>query len=447
MKLNLLLFPCFTVFICPAINAKAQLISTIAGTGTAAFGGDSGPATLATLNNPFGIAVDNSGAVYFADRHNNRVRKISPSGNISTIAGDGTAGYNGDGIAGRVAGLNDPNGVAADDSGNVYIADRLNNRVRKINAAGIITTIAGNGTFGFSGDNVAATATELSNPRGVAVDKHGNVYIADQGNNRIRKVDPAGIITTIAGTGTAGYNGDGIGATTAELFNPYGVAVDTSGNIFVADVDNQRIRKIDVAGSIATIAGTGSSGFSGDGGPAGAARLSEPIAVAADNFGNIFIADDYNGRIREINASGAINTIAGTGTNGYNGDGIFATAAQLNNPTGVAVSSNSAVYIADYNNNRIRYMPQPTIVGTFLISSHVSITPNPNQGTFQLYIPTNTTEHLLIRITDVLGRQINEITASTNDQITMRIDCPPGTYFLEAATISGKWQDKIVVVN
>ncbi len=319
MKCNLLLFTCLIIGLNFPSIAMSQTLSTIAGTGTSGFSGDSSLATLAALNNPFGVDADNDGNAYFSDRHNNRIRKILVTGDIVTIAGNGTPGYNGDSIAGTAAELNDPNGVAVDNAGNVYVADRLNNRVRNISPAGIITTVAGNGTSGFTGDNGPATAAELSSPRGVGVDAHGNVYIADQGNNRIRRIDAAGIITTIAGTGTGGYNGDGIAATAAQLYNPYGIATDTSGNIFVADVDNERIRKINVAGIISTIAGTGASGFTGDGGPATAAQLSEPIGVAVDASGNVFVADDYNSRIREVSASGIIGSIAGTGTSGYNG--------------------------------------------------------------------------------------------------------------------------------
>ncbi len=447
MKLNLLLLSCLTVLIGSAASASGQIITTIAGNGTAGFSGDSAVATLAEINKPFGIAVDNTGAIYFADRSNGRVRKILTSGVIVTIAGMGSAGYNSDGIPGTTAELNDPNGIAADNSGNVYIADRLNNRIRKVDAFGIITTIAGNGTSGFSGDNAAATAAQLGGPRGVAVDTHGNVFIADQGNGRIRKVDPAGIITTVAGNGTPGYNGDGISATAAELFNPYGVAVDTSGSIYIADVDNERIRKIDGSGTISTVAGTGAPGFGGDGGPATAAHVSEPSAVAVDRFGKIFIADNYNARIREITSSGIINTIAGTGAGGYNGDGIFATAAELYNPSGVAIGSAGAVYIADNNNNRIRYMPEPMAVNSVTNTLSVNIFPNPNQGTFTICVFSNMQENLLITISDVMGRTVKEIGTSTDKPVEVRLTNPPGTYIINVAGPRGSWKDKLTILK
>ena len=447
MKLNLLLLSYLTVFIGSAASASGQIITSIAGNGTAGFSGDSAVATLAEINKPFGIAVDNTGAIYFADRSNGRVRKILTSGVIVTIAGMGSAGFNGDGIPGTTAELNDPNGVAADNSGNVYIADRLNNRIRKVDAFGIITTIAGNGTSGFSGDNAAATAAQLGGPRGVAVDAHGNVFIADQGNGRIRKVDAAGIITTVAGNGTPEYNGDGISATAAELFNPYSVAGDTSGSIYIADVDNERIREIDGSGTISTVAGTGAPGFGGDGGPATAAQVSEPIAVAVDHFGNIFIADNYNARIREITSSGIINTIAGTGAGGYNGDGIFATAAELYNPSGVAIVSAGAVYIADNNNTRIMYMPEPMAVNSVTNTLSVNIFPNPNQGTFTICVFSNMQENLLITISDVMGRTVTEIGTSTDKPVEVRLINPPGTYIINVAGPRGSWKDKLTILK
>ena len=436
-----------SIFFGFSVCASAQTITTIAGTGLSGFSGDSSLATLATLNNPFSLAVDNVGNVYFSDRHNNRVRKIFTSGTIVTIAGNGTAGYNGDGIAGTTAALNDPNGVAVDSSGIVYVADRLNYRIRKVSPAGIITTIAGNGTIGYTGDNAAATAATLSYPRGITVDAHGNIYIADQGNNCIRKIDPGGIITTIAGTGTGGYNGDGIAATAAQLFNPYGVAVDTSGAIYIADVDNSRIRKIATGGIISTIAGTGVSGFAGDGGPATGAQLSEPIGVAVDALGNVFIADDYNSRIREVNVSGTIGTIAGTATSGYNGDGILDTTAELNNPTGVAVSSTGFIYIADYNNNRIRYMPEPTAVSVISRDLSAILFPNPGSGMFTIGLSSSVTEEARICISDVTGKRIKELTMSTNKQTTIRLSADTGVYFIEVSAPSGKCCDKIVVVK
>ena len=214
------------------------------------------------------MAVDASGNLYIADTGNNRIRKVSATGIITTVAGNGSAGYSGDGGPATSAQLDGPEGVAVDGSGNLYIADTCNNRIRKVSATGIITTVAGNGSAGYSGDGGPATSAQLSLPAGVAVDGSGNLYIADSGNNRIRKVSATGIITTVAGNGSPGYSGDGGPATSAQLNQPAGVAVDASGNLYIADSSNNRIRKVSATGIITTVAGNGFDGYSGDGGPA-----------------------------------------------------------------------------------------------------------------------------------------------------------------------------------
>ena len=334
--------------------SPGSIISTIAGNGTAGYSGDGGPAASAELNSPSGVAVDFSGNIYIADYKNNRIRRVDASGVISTVAGKGTAGYSGDGGPASSAELSTPSGVAVDTSGNIYIADSSNNCVRKVDASGVISTVAGNGTAGYSGDGGPAVSAELSSPSGVAVDTSGNIYIADDKNNCIRKVDASGVISTVAGNGTGGYSGDGGPATSAELSTPSGVAVDASSNIYIADSSNNCIRKVDASGVISTVAGKGTGGYSGDGGPASSAELSSPFGVAVDASGNIYIADDKNNRIRKVDASGVISTVAGNGTGGYSGDGGPATSAQLNSPSGLAVDSSGNIYIADTTNYRVR---------------------------------------------------------------------------------------------
>jgi invasion protein IalB len=352
------------------ITASTGVISTAAGTGIAAFSGDGGQASSAQLNDPWASTVDGSGNVFIADLNNHRIRKITAStGVMSTIAGNGTSGFSGDGGQATAAQLSSPSGVAVDGSGNVYTVDRGTNRIRKITAStGIMSTIAGTGTSGSTGDGGQATAAQISNPFGVAVDGGGNVYIADQNNNRIRKITAStGIMSTIAGTGTSGSAGDGGQATVAQLNNPYGVAVDGSGNVYIAE-GGQRIRKITAStGIITTIAGTGTWGFSGDDGQATAAQINSPFGVAVDGSGNVYIVDQGNQRIRKITAStGVITTIAGTGTAGFSGDGGQATAAQLYNPFSVAVDGSGNVYIADRFNNRIRVVcPTSGLPGNF----------------------------------------------------------------------------------
>ena len=334
-------------------TSPQQTIDTVAGTGRFGFSGDGGPAVEAELYSPRGVAVDSAGNLYIADFGNRRIRKIDSTGTITTIAGTGEYGFSGDGGPAVAAQLRSPHGVAVDSAGNVYIADSSNRRIRKIDSTGTITTIAGTGEFGFSGDGGPAVEAKLRNPRGVAVDSAGNVYIADFSNRRIRKVDSTGTITTIAGTGKKGFSGDGGPAVEAELYSPYGVAVDSAGNVYIADF---RIRKVDSTGTIDTVAGTGRLGFSGDGGPAVAAQLRSPYGVAVDSAGNIYIADSLNHRIRKVDSTGTITTVAGTGEPGFSGDGGPAVATLLNRPGGVAVDGAGNIYIADSFNHRIRIL-------------------------------------------------------------------------------------------
>jgi sugar lactone lactonase YvrE len=277
-------------------------ITTFAGTGALGFSGDTGQASAAQLNFPTGVAVDGAGNVYIADSSNNRVRKVSPAGVITTLAGTGVPGFSGETGQADAAQLNFPNGVAADAAGNVYIADSSNHRVRKVIPAGVITTLAGTGVAGFSGDTGQATAAQLNIPYGVAADAAGNVYIADRNNHRVRKVSPTGVITTLAGTGVAGFSGDTGQASAAQLDSPNGVAVDAAGNVYIADTFNSRVRKVDPSGVITTLAGTGVAGFSGDTGQASAAQLNILFGVAADGAGNVYIADRSNQRIRKVSA-------------------------------------------------------------------------------------------------------------------------------------------------
>jgi sugar lactone lactonase YvrE len=329
-------------------------ISTVAGSATDGFSGDGGPATAARLENPRAVAVDAGGNMFIADTDNSRVRKVTASGVISTVAGTGAFGFGGDGGPATAAQLNQPYGVAVGNDGSVFIADRFNHRVRKVDPSGTISTVAGTGVSGFSGDGGLATAAQLSYPARLAIATNGDLFIADTDNQRVRKVNPSGTITTVAGTGTKGFSGDGGPATSAQLFTPFGIAVDAGGNLFIVDTDNARVRKVSPSGTISTVAGSGVNGFSGDGGPATAAQLNGPMAVAVDAKGRLFIADYGNARVRQVDpVSAMISTVAGTGVNGFSGDGGPATAAQLNLPFGVAVA-NGKLLIADLKNHRIR---------------------------------------------------------------------------------------------
>jgi sugar lactone lactonase YvrE len=483
--------------------SPAGIVSTIAGTGTAGYSGDGGPAIAAQLNNPWGLVLDLGGKLYFTDINNQVVRKIDTSGIITTVAGNGILGYSGDGGPAILASMNYPSGLALDPSGNLYIADRFNHVVRIVNSAGIINTFAGDGIGGFSGDGGPALSAAIGNPKGLlirnnqlfiggagqsrvrvvnlkstiintfagfntgydgggnpplltdfnapvglfftasgsllvadstnsrirdvtpaatttiaggfastngrataasliypenlAFDSSGNYYIADYGGNRILKVTPSGQLSTFAGTGVSGFSGDGGPANQAQVYLPLGVAADNSGNVFIADTSNAVIRKVDSTGTISTfatdpnfsdlvslaidsagniysaddsacavrkitpagaisvIAGIEfNCGYSGDGGLATAALLNSAFGVAVDSKGNLYIGDTFNNRVRKVNRSGIIFTIAGNGNCGFSGDGGPGTAAMICNPEAVAVDSKGNVYIGDYSNFRIR---------------------------------------------------------------------------------------------
>ena len=334
--------------------------------GVAGFSGDDGPATSAQLSSPLGVAVDSVGNLYIADAGNHRIRKVSPSGIINTAAGSGEEDFSGDGGLATSASLNLPNRVTVDAAGNLYIADIGNSRIRSVSGAGIIRTVAGNGLFKFSGDGGPATSATLNLPRTVAVDADGNLYIADSLSNRIRKVSPDGIITTVAGSGNRGFSGDSGPAINASLKLPQGVATDSVGNLYIADTFNGRIRKVGADGIITTVAGNGTRTGSidgeggdpaddlGDDGPATSASLNRPRSVALDAAGNLYVADRNNHRTRKVSPGGIISTVAGTGVAGFSGDDGPATSAALNQPRSVAVDAGGNLYIADSNNERIR---------------------------------------------------------------------------------------------
>jgi trimeric autotransporter adhesin len=328
-------------------------ISTFAGNGTAGYSGDSGAPGSAQLSSPDGIAFDSSGNLYIADSANQRIRKIS-GGTITTVAGNGTAGYSGDlakGVTGTAtsAELRDPAGVAVDSSGNIYIADTGNHVIREV-SNGIISTIAGVNTGGYAGDGGAAVNAELLSPAGVAVDAAGNVYIADSGNNVIRKITN-GIINTFVGAG----------ATPQLLNNPVSVLVDKNYNVFICDSNGLRVLEFSPSnGSVTVLAGNGNIGFSGDFGPGPDAELDDPASIALDSKGDVYIADTNNSRIRKVYTDGTIATIAGFGVPAYTGDGGAAVSATLSFPHGVAVDSSGNVYVADSDNNVIRLLKAVT---------------------------------------------------------------------------------------
>ena len=313
------------------------------------FSGDGGPAVAARLNNPQGIVADAAGNVYISDQSNGRVRKVSSDGIITTVAGNGVRTFSGDGGPALLAGLAGPGRLAVDWNGNLFIADAR--RVRKVSSEGIITTVAGNGGSGFSGDGGPATAAEVT-PLWLATDRTGNLYISEIG--RIRKVSPDGIIRTIAGTGAlVGFQPDGLPAAGAPLYAK-GIAVDGEGNLFAAEEFNGRIRKIDAAGILSTVAGTGRPGFSGDYGPATAARLAGPTSVIIGEDGNLYIADTGNHRIRMVLPHGGIMTVAGTGEPSHGPDGGSSLQTPIYQPSVITVDPSGRIYLLDSTNHRVR---------------------------------------------------------------------------------------------
>jgi sugar lactone lactonase YvrE len=355
-------------------QAQVPTISTVAGNLGRGYSGDGQLATAAEINLPQGVAVDDSGNMYIADTWNNRIRKVSIStGIITTYAGNGVAGYSGFGVAANSAELDHPIGITVDDTGNVYFTDNTNQVIREVRkSTGIITTIAGNGSTGFSGDGGLATSdsVEFSSPFGIKVDDTGNIYIADEVNSRIRKITKStGIITTIAGNGVNGFGGDGKHADSAEFFFPTDVAIDTAGNIYIADgVINNRVRKITAStGIISTVAGNGGTGSSGNGGPATAAELELPAYLALDDSGNVYISDLGGAEVRKLTvSSGIISDLAGDSLYGFSGDGGPADSAEFSEPSGLALDVCGNVYIIDRGNNDLRKVtitgPSPTTV-------------------------------------------------------------------------------------
>jgi sugar lactone lactonase YvrE len=340
------------------------IIMTVAGNGNQAYSGDGGAAILAELSFPVAVALDRSGNLYISDAGNYRLRRVDASGIITTYAGTGVQGYNGDGGPATIADVYGPNGVVADGAGNVYFVDD-HERVRMVDPSGIITTIAGNGTQGYTGDGGAATLAQLHHASGISIDNAGNLYIAEIENNCIRKISTGGMISTVAGNGSRGYSGDGGAATSALLSGSSGIFVDAAGTMYIADCNNNRIRKVDPSGTITTIAGNGIVGYSGEGGPAISAEISYAREIALDKAGNLFISDGYVNRVLKMNRSGIITTIAGNGTWGYSGDSGPATAAQLKYPGGITVDTAGNIYFTESNNRIVRKVDPAGIISTF----------------------------------------------------------------------------------
>jgi sugar lactone lactonase YvrE len=421
-----------------------SIITTIAGTGVGGYNGDSIQAATARLYNPYSVIFDSIGNLFIADASNNRIRKIDVSGIVTTIAGTGTAGYNGDNITAISAQLYFPTSVAFDKAGNLFVADWGNQRVRKIDHSGIITTVAGNGTTGYSGDNGPAISAQLYEPLGLAFDTLNNLFISEEVNSTIRKVNTSGIITTIAGTGVSGFSGDTGPATLAQLNEPGHIFIDIYQNLFIGDEGNNRIRKINTTGIISTIAGTGTGGYSGDNSSATSAELNIPFAIVCDSFGNIFFTDEWNNVVRKIDNSGIITTIvgngfgAGTGTGGSSGDNGPALLAELTTPEGITLDKFGNLYIADLGNHRIRKVTNVTVGVNEIKKKNLTLNvyPNPNTGSFSINIlGVSNFQNSTVTIQNTLGETVKKISFSKNISVS---DLAEGCYFIQVTLQNGE---------
>ena len=375
-RICLLAVPAVCVLLNPSPAQSQGIVTTFAGNGNTTFFGDGGPATAASLNLPRGLAINLAGGVNIYDTGNSRVRMVSPAGIISTVAGNGAYGATGDGGQATSASFSDVTDVALDAAGNLYIADASNHRIRKVTPGGIVTTVAGTGVQGFSGDGEPAINATLNRPISLALDAAGNnLYICDSSNHNIRRVSLAsGIIATYAGNGMPAYSGDGGVATAASLNFPLGVATDIYGNLYIADSGNNRVRRVSPGGMIVTVAGSSMANFAGDGAAATAALLNIPSDVAVDSLGDLFIADSGNNRVRKVDGpTGIIGTIAGGANDGFSGDAGPAVNSLLSFPWKLATDPAGAVYIADRVNNRIRKISAGTYVSTLAGAAVTSV--------------------------------------------------------------------------
>ena len=439
-------------FVYPSGAEAQKIIITVAGNGAEGYHGDSGKALNCEIHWPEAVALDDSNNFYIADADNNVIRKVyGATGKIATIvgtgfeAGDGLGGFGGDGGPATAAQLSYPSGIAVEPLGNIFIVDQRNNRIRKVDNTGNINTIAGSGFQGYSGDGGAATNAALYHPTRVTLDATGNLYIADSGNNRIRKVDATGTITTIAGNGTQGSTGDGEPAISAELFDPMDMAVDGSGNVYIADYVNNRIRKVDGSGNMSTFAGIGIAGWAGDSAAATNANIYEPSGIVIDAAGNIYFSDLANGRVRKVDPTGMITTYVGDGRPTFGGDNGPATDASLWFPEGLAIDARGQLYIADKANNRIRLVTSVLSVNNVNTSAAIKLYPNPNNGDFALRISSDIDEQVHVIIANVTGQKIKELITATNETTRINVDAPPGVYFLNATTANSVLNEKVVV--
>jgi len=433
------------LLLCLPVFTNGQIITTVAGNASTGYTGDGAAATAATLHNPNQVAVDNLGNLYIADGCNNVIRKVNSSGTISTFAGTGyeagscgSGDFSGDGGPAVSARFRSPFSVVADPSHNIYVGDD-NNEIRKINTTGTISDFAGQGPSvstdaAYNNDGGPASAVDLIYPLGLAADNAGNIYYIDGSTYQVRMISSTGIVKTIAGVGCCGaYSGDNGPGTAAAINNPTQIAVDNAGNVYIADDGNYVIRKVNSSGVITTFAGNGSVGYSGDGGAATAAKLWDPKGVATDAAGNVYIADAAVSRIRKVDVAGTITTIAGTGTGpatgGYSGDNGAATAASINGPTSIAVDASGNIYFTDYGNQVIRKIGSSSTMSVHnpaLINGTVELYPNP-AGKLLYIKGTNITN---VAISNLLGQTVYSQDYNAQQVQVDVADLPTGMYLV-----------------
>ena len=434
-------------------NALAQTISTYAGNHSAGYTGNGGPATIAELYQPNQLTVDGLGNIYIAESGNNVVRKVSTAGIISVVAGNHISGSSGDGGPATAASLAEPLAVAFDGAGNLYISEYGSNNIRKVSTSGTITTVVGNSAAGFSGDGGPATNASLDGPFKMTFDAEDNMYIADMNNNRIRKVNAAGNISTFAGNGLAAYSGDGGPATDAALNGPIDLAFDTYGNLVIAEINNNLIRMVSTSGIVSTVAGTGEPGYSGDGGPATAATFRFPYAMCLDRANNIYVTDNENAVIRRVNTSGVIKTIAGSGAAGYSGDGGLALLAKIENPGGVVTDTFGNMFIADYGNNVIRKVSGVNAITEVRSiagagAENITVFPNPANDVVTVVLNNTAACTTEISIADITGNVQLQKEIKNNDPAQSTTfdlkSLAAGMYFLTVKTGTQQYVTKIV---
>jgi hypothetical protein len=439
----------FAMCIVAAGSAKAQIITTFAGT-TGGYSGDGGPATMAQIRIVRGIIKDTAGSFFLSDGNSHVVRKVNKLGLISTIAGTGVAGNSGDGGPATLAQLTSPGGITVDKMGNVYVTTHFNT-VKKVDASGVISNFAGNGTTVLSGDGGPASAAGLGyGISSMCMDDTGNLYMA--GSYCIRKVNPAGIITRVVGTGVLGYSGDGGMADTAKISYVDQVMIDGYGNIYITDVMKHVIRKINTSGIISRVAGNGTNGYSGDFGMATAAQLDVPSGVYADSCGLIYIADYGNHRIRVVDEGGKIYTIAGTGVAGLSGDGGAATAAQLNKPYNLLLDKNNDLYIGDAYNCRIRKIALPRcdsmvfpVMVEDVAATDAAVEVLPTEGNGAIVVRVNGTGRAHVAIVTMQGTVLREYEVKRGETTPLAPQLPPGMYAVVVQTEAGRVTKKVLV--